>query len=106
MIDLGGTKPINEVKFSVTGARKVVIEGCKTTNASEFKRVGESKGITYLKLIIGIRLDKQAGLDSGRFSETYRARTLLPIKVYHLGRLGRFLQCSHHRVCLKLIVKG
>ena len=71
MIDLGGTKPINEVKFSVTGARKVVIEGCKTTNASEFKRVGESKGITYLKLIIGIRLDKQAGLDSGRFSEAY-----------------------------------
>ncbi len=44
LIDLGGTKPINEVKFSVTGARKIVIEGCKTTNASEFKKVGESKG--------------------------------------------------------------
>ena len=24
--------------------KKVVIEGCKTTNASEFKKVGESKG--------------------------------------------------------------
>ncbi len=44
LIDLGGTKPINDVKFSVTGARKIIIEGCKTTNASEFKKVGESKG--------------------------------------------------------------
>ena len=44
LIDLNGTKPINEVKFNVSGARKIVIEGCKTTNASEFKKVGESKG--------------------------------------------------------------
>ncbi|CDW87581.1 UNKNOWN [Stylonychia lemnae] len=43
LIDLGGTKPINEIKFISTGARKIVIEGCKTTNASEFKKVGESK---------------------------------------------------------------
>ena len=26
-----------------TGAKKISIEGCKTANASEFKRVGESK---------------------------------------------------------------
>ena len=45
MIDLGGTKPVNEVRFSVTGARKIIIEGCKTTNASEFKKVGESKDL-------------------------------------------------------------
>ena len=45
LIDLGGTKPINEVRFSVTGARKILIEGCKTTNASEFKKVGESKDL-------------------------------------------------------------
>ena len=51
LIDLGGTKPINEVKFNVTGARKIFIEGCKTTNASEFKKVGESKGKrSHLKL--------------------------------------------------------
>ncbi|TNV75526.1 hypothetical protein FGO68_gene10992 [Halteria grandinella] len=45
LIDLGGTKPVNEVKFIVSGARKIVIEGCKTTNASEFKKVGESKDL-------------------------------------------------------------
>ncbi len=44
LIDLGGAKQVNEVKFTVSGARKVVIEGCKTTTASEFKKVGESKG--------------------------------------------------------------
>ena len=46
LIDLGGSKSINEVRFSVTGARKIIIEGCKTTNASEFKKVGESKDLT------------------------------------------------------------
>ena len=35
---------VNDVKFTVTGARKIVIEGCKTTNASDFKKIGESKG--------------------------------------------------------------
>ena len=44
LIDLGGTKQVNDVKFTVTGARKIVIEGCKTTNASDFKKIGESKG--------------------------------------------------------------
>ena len=48
LIDLGGTKPVNEVRFTVSGARKIVIEGCKTTNASEFKKVGESKGKCYI----------------------------------------------------------
>jgi len=43
LIDLGGAKPVNEVKFMTTGVKKVVIEGCKSTNASEFKKVGESK---------------------------------------------------------------
>ena len=43
VIDLGGAKPVDEVKFMTTGAKKVVIEGCKTTNASEFKKIGESK---------------------------------------------------------------
>eukprot|EP00347_Sterkiella_histriomuscorum_P020776 403336504 len=46
LIDLGGTKPINDVKFTSTGIKKVIIEGCKTTNASEFKKVGESKELT------------------------------------------------------------
>jgi hypothetical protein len=45
-LDLGGAKPVNEVKFSVTGARKIAIDGCKTTNASDFKRIGESKELT------------------------------------------------------------
>ena len=45
LIDLGGTKSINDVKFSVSGARKIIIEGCKNTTASEFKKVGESKGM-------------------------------------------------------------
>ena len=44
LVDLAGTKQVNEVRFTVTGARKIYIEGCKTANASEFKRVGESKG--------------------------------------------------------------
>jgi hypothetical protein len=49
---LGGTKPVNEVRFSVTGARKVFIEGCKTTNASEFKKVGESKDLNNKQGVI------------------------------------------------------
>lgn len=56
LIDLGGAKPVNEVRFITTGgrylqqfniksiAKKIIIEGCKTTNASEFKKIGESKG--------------------------------------------------------------
>ena len=43
LIDLGGAKPINEVKFHSSGIKKVVIEGCKTTNTNEFKKIGESK---------------------------------------------------------------
>ena len=43
LIDMGGAKPINEVKFQSTGIKKVVIEGCKTTNTNEFKKIGESK---------------------------------------------------------------
>jgi uncharacterized protein YlxW (UPF0749 family) len=31
------------VKFVTTGAKKIAIDGCKTTNASDFKRIGESK---------------------------------------------------------------
>ena len=42
---------MNEVKFIITGARKIVIEGCKTTNASEFKKVGESKGKCAVAMI-------------------------------------------------------
>ena len=34
---------MNEVRFMTSGAKKIVIEGCKSTNASEFKKVGESK---------------------------------------------------------------
>ena len=56
LIDLNGTKPINEVKFNVSGARKIVIEGCKTTNASEFKKVGESKGKQIVRVFL-IHLD-------------------------------------------------
>ena len=53
LIDFGGTKQVNEVRFQTTGgtfiyllviAKKIVIEGCKTSNGSEFKKVGESKG--------------------------------------------------------------
>ena len=32
------------IAYIVNIVKKVVIEGCKTTNASEFKKVGESKG--------------------------------------------------------------
>ena len=60
LIDLNGTKPINEVKFNVSGARKIVIEGCKTTNASEFKKVGESKGKIIKCASYNNRLGKQA----------------------------------------------
>ena len=60
LIDLNGTKPINEVKFNVSGARKIVIEGCKTTNASEFKKVGESKGKIIKYSSYNNRLGKQA----------------------------------------------
>ena len=49
LVDLGGTKQVNEVRFTVTGVRKIYIEGCKTANASEFKRVGESKGNPHFK---------------------------------------------------------
>ncbi len=53
MIDLGGTKQVNEVRFVTNGAKKIVIEGCKTTNASEFKKVGESKGIkSFIKIFM------------------------------------------------------
>lgn len=34
----------NEMNLWLYIVKKVVIEGCKTTNASEFKKVGESKG--------------------------------------------------------------
>ena len=61
LIDLGGTKPINEVKFNVTGARKIVIEGCKTTNASEFKKVGESKGKHFNAIIAYSDLTNKQG---------------------------------------------
>ena len=60
LIDLNGTKPINEVKFNVSGARKIIIEGCKTTNASEFKKVGESKGKQNKCFSQPNRLGKQA----------------------------------------------
>ena len=60
LIDLNGTKPINEVNFNVSGARKIVIEGCKTTNASEFKKVGESKGKQINRSSYYKRLGKQA----------------------------------------------
>ena len=43
---MGGAKPINDVRFAVCGAKKIIIEGCKTANASEFKKVGESKDIS------------------------------------------------------------
>ena len=85
LIDLGGTKSINEVKFTVSGARKVMIEGCKTTNASEFKRVGESKGkcnfisnfwfrnfISKCNIILYVDLPNKSGgitTDSVRLSE-------------------------------------
>ena len=68
LIDLNGTKPINEVKFNVSGARKIVIEGCKTTNASEFKKVGESKGKHNMTLSHSYRLGKQARKHTKRFS--------------------------------------
>jgi hypothetical protein len=38
-------------------AKKVMIEGCKTTSASEFKRVGESKGNLLGEGLIMIVLD-------------------------------------------------
>jgi len=56
LVDLGGARPVQEVKFMSTNSmnsffidaiaivKKVVIEGCKTSNASEFKKVGETKG--------------------------------------------------------------
>ena len=80
LIDLGGTKPVNEVRFTVSGARKVFIEGCKTTNASEFKRVGESKGkrfnnkLSVINQTINFQIDlpnKSGGIttDSVRLSE-------------------------------------
>ena len=67
---MGGTKPINEVRYTVSGARKVIIEGCKTTNASEFKKVGESKGNYLLKYLIDLP-NKQGAIqtDSVKLSE-------------------------------------
>mmetsp|Transcript_29498 Transcript_29498/g.21951 ORF Transcript_29498/g.21951 Transcript_29498/m.21951 type:complete len:126 (+) Transcript_29498:14-391(+) len=43
LIDLQGTRQVNEVRFVTTGAKKILIEGCKTSNSSDFKKVGESK---------------------------------------------------------------
>ena len=42
-IDMGGARPVNEVNFQGSNIKKVVIEGCKTTNTNEFKKIGESK---------------------------------------------------------------
>ena len=32
-------------------AKKIMIEGCKTSNGSEFKKVGESKGTSLIKYL-------------------------------------------------------
>ena len=53
------------MRFTVTGARKIVIEGCKTTNASEFKKVGESKGNFYNIIYIQIDLSNKPGQIQG-----------------------------------------
>ena len=42
-------KQFSKLFNSVFIVRKIIVEGCKSTNASEFKKVGESKG----KLKIG-----------------------------------------------------
>ncbi len=67
---MAGAKPVNEVRFSVTGARKIIIEGCKTTNASEFKKVGESKGKSIIFSYIDLA-NKQGVIqaDSVKLSE-------------------------------------
>mmetsp|Transcript_1489 Transcript_1489/g.990 ORF Transcript_1489/g.990 Transcript_1489/m.990 type:complete len:100 (+) Transcript_1489:36-335(+) len=46
LITFNKARVVNNVRFLTQGAKKVVIEGCKTTNASEFKKVGESKELT------------------------------------------------------------
>ncbi len=43
IIDLGSAINIKEVRFNSTGVKKVQVEGCKSTNASEFKNIGETK---------------------------------------------------------------
>lgn len=40
-------KVVNEVKFSTTGAKKVVIEGCQTATGNQFKQIGESRGKVF-----------------------------------------------------------
>lgn len=37
-------KQVNEVKFTMTGARKVVVEACQGTTGNAFQVVGESRG--------------------------------------------------------------
>ena len=32
-----------EIKFTTTGARKIIIEGCKQANAQTFTKIGESR---------------------------------------------------------------
>ena len=41
-------KVITEVSFVTTGAKKIVIEGCATSNGNAFKTVGESQEINWM----------------------------------------------------------
>ena len=36
-------RKLTQVKFNTSGARKIVIEGCKEPNAQTFAKIGESK---------------------------------------------------------------
>lgn len=35
---------MNEIRIKVTGVKKIIVEGCKTTNTSDFKIIAETKG--------------------------------------------------------------
>lgn len=37
-------KVINEIKYSVNGAKKITVEGCQTATGNAFKTIAESKG--------------------------------------------------------------
>ena len=43
LIQMDQPRVVSEVKFQTTGARKIIVEGCKQANAQTFSKIGESK---------------------------------------------------------------
>jgi hypothetical protein len=44
-------KVINEIKFTSTGAKKIVVEGCQVAAGNAFKTIAESKGKISLLIL-------------------------------------------------------